>query len=273
MKKIFTVITLVIIFTLLPSGSNAQELGKFVPQLTISNVTSVSFTVSWYSDGKADEAVLVGTQEPLNKWAVDDRGIGVERASHHVTVRGLSPDTEYFFRINNLGNTYKVKTAKRLSGIAPLPEVFQGTVLNEDLSAPEEGIVYMKIEGSQLLSTPTKADGSYKLRTVNIRNADLTADFRLLETNFVTLFARAGYEGEATKRVFAYARKNPIPLSLIEMRIPFFKIKFPDEIFNPAQDVETNPTPAPTVDPSTGVAPAGDEGFFGIVWKRVRDLF
>jgi len=271
MKK-FIMILIIIgsIFLGSPTSVNAQELGQYVPKITISNITSISFTVSWYSDGKADQSVLYGTQEPLDKWATDDRGLGVQRASHHVTVSRLTPETEYMFRINNQGQTFKQKTGPKLRGIAPLPEIFKGHVITEDKTHPEEALIYMKMEGAELLSTYTTSNGSYKFKTVNTRTSDLKNDFRLKETNFVNFFARAGFEGETSKRVFAYARDNDIDLNLQETRIPFYKIKFPDGFTGAPEVVTPDSTPVPTDDPAIT---ASDEGFFGVFWKRVKDIF
>lgn len=268
MKLIIAVLILFIFLSSIPNTTNAQELGQFEPPITISNVTSVSFTVSWFSDGVADQAILFGTQEPLGSWAVDDRGIGIQRGSHHITLARLSPATEYLFRINDKGKTYKQKTAPRLNGLAPLPEVFKGTVLTEDKTVPAEAIIYMKIEGAEVLSTVTGPDGSFRLRTVGIRTDDLARDFILKETNFVNIFVRAGFEGEGAMRIFAFARANPITLNLQELRIPFYKIQFPDGIQNAPEVVSPSPAAA-----NTSVTPASDEGFFGTLWKRVRDIF
>jgi hypothetical protein len=250
---------------------NAQELGQKEPPLTVSNLTSVSFTISWFSDGSADQALLYGTQEPLDKWAVDDRGLGLQRSSHHVTIRGLIPETEYLFRVNDKGTTYKVKTAPKLTGVAPLPELFKGTVVTEDGTFPAESIVYLKIEGSQLLSRTTDAAGKFMFRTLNIRNADFSYDFRLKETNFVYFFARAGFEGEGSKQIYAFSRTNEQTIHLQELLIPFYKIQFPDgSEFAP--EVVTTSVPSDAA-PQPALQTASDESFFGIVWKRVRDIF
>ena len=266
------IILFLLIFCVFPSTIHAQEIERKAPVVTITNVTSTSFTVTWFSHESADQAVLYGVQEPLDKWAVDDRGLGVQRGSHHVTLTGLAPSTEYFFRINNQGVTYKQTTPANLTEVTPLPLLFRGNILNEDGVIPEEAIIYMRLDGSGLVSTFSLVDGSYRLRASGTRNRDLTQFYKFSETDFVHFFVRSGFEGETAKTIFAYARGNPLNFNLQIPRIPFYKIQLPGlEIYEASiASVPVDPA-SPPLEPV--VEPASDEGFFGVVWKRIRDIF
>lgn len=269
MKKI--ILLLFLYLALLPSTVNAQETTKFVPKIVISNITSASFTVSWFGDGKADQAIIYGRAEPLSIWSLDDRGGFVERSTHHVTLRNLQPDTEYLFRINNEGQTYRQKTAKQIISNPPIPYRFKGNVYTEnDQLAPQEGIVYMRATGANLLSSVIASDGTWGINTQLMRKADLSAYQEIRGTEYVNFFARAGFEGEATAKLYGYAFEHPINLNLSEVRLPFYKIILPGLLENSAPQ-----TVAPEQNPPTNQQPqtASSDNFFGTLWQRLGDLF
>jgi hypothetical protein len=244
------------------------------PVITISNLTSVSFTASWFTYDKLDQVLMYGTQEPLTQRSTDDRGPAVARITHHISVYGLQPNTVYYFRINGEGRTYTVKTAPQLSGFPPLTQLFKGSISTPDGTFPEESIVYMKVDGSQLRSTVSKPDGSFQLRTTYIRTADYQQDFTIKETDFVYFFVRAGFEGEAFRQLYAFSRVNPIPITLTQYQIPFYKIKFPDAFDQPiAATVAAAPTQNPSASNNPATAQPASQSLFGIIWLRLQDIF
>lgn len=272
-KNIFISFLLVLIGSIIiPSNLFAQE-KKDEPIITVSNITASSFTVSWFSREER-ASVFYGKSDALITKADDERGNDLRR-THHVTLKNLEPDTEYLFKIGDNGPLkYRQKTAKRITGIPPLPERFLGKVETEDGTHPSESIVYMKIEGAQLLSAITDPTGNWEIKTTSVKSADLSKYFKLQETNYVDFFARSGIEGEGAKKIFAYGREYPIEIKLQESLIPFFKISLPDQ----AQFRPTEITPISTTQPSAspgsqpGIQPAS-ESFFSVIWRRVSEIF
>jgi hypothetical protein len=254
------------------SPAIAQEQPKDNPIPVISNINSTSFTVSWFSRDTVDQAILYGTAEPLTAWAVDDRGLGVERVTHHVTLRNLQPNTEYLFRINTDGKLFKQKTANTITGILPpLPERFKGKVLTEDQTVPAESNIYMKVAGSQLLSTTGNVTtGDWEIRTANTRAENLESYFKIRELDYVDFYVRAGYEGDNAKKIYAYARENAIDLTLSAPRIPFYKVKLPGQVQFEAEVVEAG-QPTPSVEPT--VQSENEEGLLSVIWKRISEIF
>ena len=266
MKKLLLTL-LILLYFIIPTITYAEQ-KKAEPQIVISNVLANSFAVTWFTDEKVNQSVLYGKSEPLTNWAVDDRGVGNERNSHFVTIKNLEPNTEYFFRIGTAGTVYKQKTAPQLTNqFARLPERFRGKVLTEDKTVPTEGIVFMQIEGAHMRATPIQPDGSWEIKTYNLRSKDLLQYFKILETNYVDLFVRTGFEGEDMKKIFAYAREKEINFELQEPRVPFFKMQFPSEIFISPEVVRT------ATDTAQKVETASNENVFQIMWKRIREIF
>lgn len=273
MKKILLYLLLIPLFLCTPSVS-AEELLKDNPTPVITNVAPTSFSISWYSREKEEQVITYGKTQTATATAVDDRGPGFIGVTHHVTLVGLEPNTDYFFRINNGQRLFRQKTLTPIPNVLPpLPERFRGKTITEDNTAPEEAIIYMKILGAQLLSARTNQLGEWQIRTVNTRWDDFSKYYRVREIDYVDFYVRAGYEGENAKRVFAYARENPIDINLTTPKIPFYKIKFPgQEVYEAtlaaAQEVGPDGSPRPG-----GVQPASNEGFFSTLWRRVREIF
>lgn len=257
----------------MPGISVAQEQPKDNPIPVISNVTPTSFTISWFSRDREDQAILYGTAEPLTAWGLDDRGPGIERVTHHVTLKNLQPNTEYLFRISDNEKVFKQKTPNAISGVLPpLPERFKGKVFTEDKTIPEESNIYMKVNGAQLLSTTSNAQGEWEIKTTNIRDENLGNFFKIRELQYVDFFVRAGYEGENAKKIYAYARENPIDLNLNAPRIPFFKIKLPGEQTFIAEEVgSTSAEPSPEIDPQA--QNVREEGLLRVIWRRITEIF
>src|SRR3990170_7422878 len=94
-------------------------------EVTITNITDHSFTVSWFTETAALGLVRYGTQpSPLDLSALDDRDTGQgsshTSSTHHVTVENLSEQTTYYFELvsgtgstsfTNNGQPYTITTA------------------------------------------------------------------------------------------------------------------------------------------------------------------
>ena len=271
LNKALILAFLLVTALLFPKVSFA-EVKKTEPQVTVSNINAESFTVTWFSDEKTDRQVTYGKTEAMGTQAPDDRGKDPPRLTHHVTLKGLTPATDYFFQVAEGGRIYKQKTAPALPAtvIPPIPERFRGTIVTEDKLTPKEAIIYFKTGGSSLLTSVMNNDGTYQILTTNMRTDNFNAYFKVEELKYVDFFVRTGTEGEAIRKVFAYARRDPIDFQLLAPRIPFYKIILPGFIDSPAQPAGSN-APAAA---AAGGPPTGDtQGFFGTIWERFSAIF
>lgn len=165
-------------------------LGNNPKNVEISNISEDSFTVSYITDESVSASISYGTNNELGQVSFDVRGSD-EAANyriHYLTVKSLTPDTKYFFSIRsgdevfqNDSTLYEVKTAQ----VFPKKEsnatfTVSGKAIPEAGEASTEAIAYLRSEGSQLISTLLKQDGSYSFKLDNLLKKDLSGIFDVL---------------------------------------------------------------------------------------------
>lgn len=194
-KQIPTILGLLILFVALISGVLlfGNGTGVFAPRATaqttpkniyVSNVTDKTFTVSFYTDESTTASIKYGeTEKSLDKQANDDRdqlsGIVKGYRLHHITVRNLSPNQDYYYNIvvdsnsfDNESQAYTVKTAVKPSQASNNSQTIYGTVYNADKSPAEGAVVYLYIDGVGTLSSLIKSSGSWGISLANAFSAD-----------------------------------------------------------------------------------------------------
>ena len=143
-------------------------------QVKITNITENSFSVSWITEEETTGTIQYGVDKDLLFTASDDRdqisGQRGEFLTHHVTIKNLKPETEYFFKINsggklfdNGGRLYQVKTAPIIRGIVPDSDIAYGTILKADGTAAEGVIVYLSLANAIPLSVLTRSSGTWAI--------------------------------------------------------------------------------------------------------------
>lgn len=145
--------------------------------VTVSNVQSDAFTVSWTTDNPTAGFVLWGSGvSPSNP--AQSMG-GGSKEVHMVKVTNLDPDTEYSFTItsagtvfNNSGEVWKVKTGPTL-GAPESSRVMSGTIETKDGSHASQSVVIVTAPGMSPLSTLTSSTGSWVIPLSLARTEDL----------------------------------------------------------------------------------------------------
>lgn len=228
------------------AGAGPEALPK---QVKVTNLTESSFTVSWVTDGPTNGFILYGTSDPTLTAADDREQLSAQPGTfltHHITVKGLNPATNYFFRINSSGKTfdnngqpYKISTAPAISGEVPANDVAYGIVVDQN-GAPAEGvIVYLSLANASPLSALTKASGSW-LIPLNLARTNDLANWAPYDQEASTeeIFAQGGVAGTATA---VAVTKYDSPLSTITLGQSF------DFRQAPVEDQGELPTPTPSV--------------------------
>lgn len=174
-----------------------DDTGGFLPrasedavpkQVRITNITERGFSVSFVTDESSPGFLRYGTDPGrLNTQVRDDRdqltGAATPYQTHHITVSGLQPSTQYYFtlgtssnsRFDNNGQPFSVRTARQETSTAQARTAY-GEVRTEVGNAAEGAIVYISIQGASPLSTIVKADGSWAIASLGqVRTLDLSA--------------------------------------------------------------------------------------------------
>lgn len=170
-----------------PEGSQAAAY-----PVRVSNVRDTTFTVSWVTDAPTTGQVqYAANPQALNQIADDARGAGTNSGTHYATVRGLLPNTTYYFDVisggstdDNGGKHYQVTTGPTLSPVAPstaFGEVFQadGTTLADGT------IVYLQVvdrngagsAGASALLSALVESGYWAVDVNGARTVDLNSRF------------------------------------------------------------------------------------------------
>ncbi len=214
---------------------------EIVPkEVRITNVAANKFTVSWITTQATKGKVVYGkVGEKLVEEALDDRdkGKGKEGSylTHHITVEGLQPSTQYAFKIisgdkervfDNNGSPYEVKTGPILSQ-TPKAEAVYGMV-KKGSSLPAEGaIVYVEVPGATPLSTLTTSSGSWTVPISTARTLNL--DSYVNYDAEATIFSVKATSGEQRARAKVTLRlAKPVPEMVLGQTYDFVSQATPE---------------------------------------------
>ncbi len=191
----------------------SDGLGVFAPRATpqttpkqvkITNVGDKAFTVSFYTDettvGFAKYGVDAAT---LKTQAGDDRdqltGSVGKFSLHHITVKGLKPNTAYYFTVgtgsgssfDNNGVPFMVKTATDPGTPPPVAKTVYGNVMTPGGTPAEGSVVYLAAEGGGELSALVKASGSWAISLASARVSDGSTYLPVTDDTALTVFVQS----------------------------------------------------------------------------------
>lgn len=232
-KRIPTLIGL--IFLVVALGVGVFFIGKgpgiFAPRATpettpkkvkVTNVTDNSFTISFLTDSNVAGFVKYGTTaSELKSQASDDRdqltgGVG-EYQTHHITVRGLTENTDYYYVLgtgsgstfDNNGSAFQVKTARR-SGVPSAAKIIDGSVTNQSGGPADGALVYVSLEGAGEMSTLVKNSGSWALPLSNARTTDGSTYAEFQESSSLMITAQGFPETQFASVTVDIANARPV---------------------------------------------------------------
>lgn len=204
--------------------------------VTISNITDTSFTVSWLTQEKVTGAVIV---EGITSPFYDDRQLAPAASSkqreetfltHSVSIRNSKPDTAHKFRIlsggkifTNNGNAYEVRTAPTLNGTGTNLEPAYGQVTTPAGIPAEGSLVYLTMTNGQTLSTLVNTSGSWVIPLNLVRTQDLMMYMEPAERIDESIVVRSS-EGEASA-ITDSLNDNPVPAMTLGKTYDFRKIQ------------------------------------------------
>jgi hypothetical protein len=145
------------------------------------------------------------------KVAGDDFG-PLETTVHHITLKDLEPETEYYYLISTglrfytqdkEGNSLPtIKTSLSLDS-APFPYPCYGKILDFAEETPEDPIlVYTFSENSSLVSTFTNSLGNYSLDLGSLRDKNSEKLLDLNQNLLMILEVQGGQWGEKTQPLY-----------------------------------------------------------------------
>lgn len=238
-KKIPTLLGLAILIVSMVAGVLlfGNGTGLFTPRATpattpqnivVSNVTDKAFTVSFYTDEETIASIKYGpSANNIKQQASDDRdqlsGVIKPYRLHHITVRGLEPNTDYYYNLStgsnvsfdNDGTPYQITTASSLSNASPNNQTIYGTVSQMSGQPGEGAIVFVTPEGAGALSTIVKSSGSWAVSLANAFNLSLNAYPQVSEDTILSIKVQGIDLNLASNRVVNVAGAQPVPEIII----------------------------------------------------------
>lgn len=233
--------------TLLQSQTRAS--GSIQPaDVTISNITDTTFTVSWTTSVPASGAISVASGVLSSNVIFDNQDTKEQGTytSHIATYRGATGDTSYAVTIVSNGKKsldgnkpYIVRTAPALTTPSGNLEPAYGTIINADKSPVKGALVYLTLDGSQTLSTVTKQSGTWLIPLNLIRTKDLTSYLPVTERMNVNISVVSN--GLSTTAVTDTLNNSPVPDMMLGKTYDFRRAN----VKTPGAPIALNPTTAP----------------------------
>lgn len=186
----------------------------------VSNITDNSFTISYTTTDKITGAVNYGSSPSFGQSSLDDRdqqsGSVTNYGIHNITIRNLTPSTKYYFTIISGKDTYmnnsspfEVTTGTAIQDQPIAQDPMTGKVILPNGNSPNEAIVYLTTNNSQVISTLIKSDGSFILPLNSLRNSDLSSYFLLNNDSVIKLLAYG--DGISSNIMLSLSQIHPVP--------------------------------------------------------------
>jgi len=160
--------------------------GSEPKNIHITNISDTSFTVTYTTSDSVNGTITMSTDpNVLDEIVLDDRDQLSQEinkySTHTISANNLKPNTKYYFSITSSSKTilnnespFEITTGPEID-IAPLSQgPITGKVVNPDGTAPQDGIVLVKINDAETLSSYLKNDGNYTVTINTLRNSALT---------------------------------------------------------------------------------------------------
>jgi hypothetical protein len=185
----------------------------------IGSLSDSSATISWTTDEQTVDFVSYGATKNIGtvvKETADDQRFN----NHSITITGLNPKSEYFFKISSNGTTFDNNGVpwQFSTGVAlPINQIsipISGSVISASGEPSKHAIVYVTING-YIVSTVTSDAGNFVLQLGSVRTPDLSYYTQIDPAKTLLEVSAVSEEGDsATAKVFPQSA-NPIPPLII----------------------------------------------------------
>lgn len=170
------------------NASNSEE-----PQnVKVTNLSDNSFSITYQTDALTTGSVNYGASKELGNTEEEN----IPKNIHSITVEKLSPDTKYYFIVNSGQNTFlnngvpfEISTGPSISSPSAIETAIKGKVVLPDGKVPDEALLYLSTDNSQLLSSTVTKDGEFHFSLKSLRTEDLSSYFKSEENTVFKLLA------------------------------------------------------------------------------------
>ena len=144
--------------------------------IEITNIEDKSITISWQTISKVPGFITFGVNTHDEQTVLDDRDNDKPnpRNTHHITLKKLSPQTIYQYKIFSgkfSSNIEKVTTPSTLSNFNNLNPVISSVLQGN--TPVSDAIAYLSLSGAKTLSAPIKNYGNFIIPVSKMRSDNL----------------------------------------------------------------------------------------------------
>lgn len=197
-------------------GANPTAIPKDV---RVSNLSDSSATVSWTTEDQTTDFISYGTSPNIGTIVNESEG-DQKFFTHSITMTGLNPETNYYFKINSNGTTHdnngipwQFSTGKALS-ISQASIPISGSVITASGQPEKRAILYVTV-GGYVISTLTSDNGTFVLQLGSVRTTDLSTYAQIDSAKTLLEISVTTEKGEkATAKIFPQSA-NPIPTLIV----------------------------------------------------------
>lgn len=187
------------------------------------NLSDNSFTITYQTDTATTGSINYGQRKELGNIQLEDMDKEKDSLSsktiHSITVEKLSPDTKYYVVVTSGQNTFlnngvpfEISTGPSISS-PPVPTTIKGEIFLPDGNVPNETLVYLNTDNSQLLSTTVAKDGKFNFSLKGFRADDLSNYLEVNENTVLKLFAISN----SLKSTVLFSGKKPYLIPTITL--------------------------------------------------------
>ncbi len=209
------------LFTNKAVPSKAEK--KVVRRLEIANISSNQATIYWQTNEKTVGWITYGVKENgLNTLAYDDRDISENKLlylNHYITLKSLSENQTYFFRLvndnkfeDNKNVPFSFKTAKSIKDFKGRNPAY-GKIIEANGTPLENTVILFSTGNSFPLATLTKATGEW-LIPLNTMYDKRTYQLITLASNDKVTIEVVG-ENQTSQVVTDLSKVSPLPQTII----------------------------------------------------------
>lgn len=206
--------------------------GSIIPvNMQLANISDTSFSVVWVTQSPATGMVSVTSPKLAPMTYFDDRDTKAKlnpHTTHMVTVRSLTPSTQYSFQLMsngksfaNNGSPYSITTAPTIDGGTGGLEPAYGIIHDTKGSPQPDTIILLTLEQGQVLSTITSVSGSWLIPLSLART--LLLDRYIDGSDRKTETIRAIWNDQEASAVTDTLNDSPVPTMILGKTYDFRK--------------------------------------------------
>lgn len=165
----------------------------------ITNLSNNSFTITYQTGSATTGSINYGQKKELGNVQLEntdkEKGSLSPKNVHDITVEKLSPSTKYYLVVVSSQNTFlnngvpfEISTGPSISSPSASQAIIKGKIILPDGNAPNEALVYLSTDNSQLLSTAVAKNGEFNFSLKRFRTNDLSSYVEINENTVLKLF-------------------------------------------------------------------------------------